>query len=257
MYQLRDYPPLKLYVLPWEGARAYFTTRWGGVSQGPLAGLNLGGTVGDQPANVEANWRQLKETLGLRDLAHISCEQVHGDRVQVVETDHLPPPDQRKIFPATDGLVTNLPGVLLTSLYADCVPLVFFDPQRKVIGMAHAGWRGTKAGIGLKTLELMGETFGTEPRHCLVGIGPSIGPCCYRVGEEVARGFPAETIQRREDGYYLDLWRANRTPLIEAGILPKNLAKAELCTCCRSSLFYSHRASQGRGGRMASLILLT
>jgi hypothetical protein len=164
-----------------------------------------------------------------------------------------------------DGLITNQAGVTLTTFYADCVPLFFLDPVKEIIGLSHAGWRGTVKAIGPKTIKRMVDIYGSNPKDILVGIGPSIGSCCYEVSTDVIKEFEnnlnhdiiVRIVSRINDEHYkLDLWEANRLLLLEAGIDDKNMVVTDLCTKCHSESFYSHRAMGNKRGSLAAMIAL-
>lgn len=150
-------------------------TRRGGVSRGPYSGLNVGYTVGDDLQAVEINHNRICRTLGIPRQAITSARQVHGTQIAPVK-----PEDRGRTFPDTDGLITDVPGVVLLLRFADCVPLIFFDPARPAVGLAHAGWRGTPAGIAARTVMSMQATFGSRPEELTAGIGPAIGPAATR-----------------------------------------------------------------------------
>ncbi len=254
-----------------HGVRLVFTTRRGGVSTGPYAELNLGMGAGDDPARVTENRRLLCDTLGL-DVNRLSIvKQVHSDRVVVV--DEIRDKDSPVI--EADAQVTATPGIPLFGLFADCLAVCLYDPVHGVIGLAHAGWRGTVAGIAGKTVAVMIEKFGSRPGDCHAALAPAAGPCCYEVGDEVAEAaravFPAEWkvlrsrsqdvgINRRtpenQEKWTFDLWEGNARWLQEAGLKRENILSSRFCTICRQDLFFSYRGSGGRTGRMAALMVL-
>lgn len=239
--------------------QAAFSTRLGGVSRGPWAELNLGVRVGDEPAAVAENWRRFAGAVGFAPGGRVSASQVHGASVRVVGPDDPPSPDGE--VGEYDALVTNVAGPVLVVRVADCVPIYILDPVRGACGVVHSGWRGTLAGASMAALARMGEEFGTRPGECLAAIGPSIGPCCYEVGESVAGRFREaygdRVVTRRGERWFLDLWAANRDGLATAGIPEGRIHGGGLCTACRRDLFYSHRADGGKTGRMAAVIRLT
>ncbi|MEA3340644.1 MAG: polyphenol oxidase family protein, partial [Chloroflexota bacterium] len=189
-----------------DGLLHAILTRIGGVSRGHCATLNLGHTVGDDSAAVEENHTIALGALGLEPGRTVSPYQVHGARVGVVGRAHL-----GTVQPATDALVTNAPGVPLLMRFGDCASVLFFDPARRVIGMAHAGWRGVAAGSVPATVRTMTERFGCVLADLWAGIGPTIGPCCYEVGPEVVEAVeaacpPGTDVARDVDGrIHLDL----------------------------------------------------
>lgn len=228
-------------------------TRQGGVSRGPWRSLNVGNTVGDEPQAVEANYHRICRALDIPREAITSAQQVHGARVTKAEAD-----DRGGTFPATDGLITDVPSVALMLRFADCVPLLFFDPSRPAVGLAHAGWRGTLAGIAGRMVGAMRAAFGSRPEELIVGVGPAIGPCCYQVGRELAvrvrEYFPQwpDLIRWQDGAPYFDLWLANRRQLEAAGV--RSITVAQLCTACHVEEFFSHRAEGGLTGRFAAVV---
>jgi YfiH family protein len=231
-----------------QGVRHAVLTRIGGVSRGPFSSLNLGHTVGDDPAAVEENHRRALGALGLDLRRVVSCYQVHGTQVGVVGRAHL-----GTVQPATDALLTDVPGVSILMRFGDCVPVFFFDPVRRVVGVAHAGWRGVAAGVVLATVGVLKNRFGCDSSGLWAGIGPAIGSCCYEVGEELiatvmAACPPGARVVERVDGrVHLDLPGAVRAQLQSAGV--GCVEDSGLCTGCRTDEFFSHRAERGRTGR--------
>ncbi|MEA3345074.1 MAG: peptidoglycan editing factor PgeF [Chloroflexota bacterium] len=229
-------------------------TRQGGVSREPWGSLNVGHTVGDDTRAVEVNHHRICQALDIPREAITTAHQVHGARVGRVGAE-----DQGTTLSSTDGLITDVPDVALMLRFADCVPLLFFDPHRPAVGLAHAGWRGTLAGIARKVVRAMAIAFNSQPEELIAGIGPSIGPCCYQIGWDLADRVQAQFPQwpdlihwRCSDRPYLDLWRANQRQLEEAGV--RSIALAQRCTACRVDEFFSHRAEGGRTGRFAVVI---
>ena len=236
-----------------ENLRHAVLTRLGGVSEGPYATLNLGHTVGDDPDAVEENHRRALMPLGIHPEQVVSPWQVHGARVEIVGKEHL-----GTVRPETDALLTHAPGVPLMMRFGDCTPVLLCDPARGVLGMAHAGWRGVVAGVVGATVRAMTERLGCNPQHVWAGVGPTIGPCCYEVGpdvaEEIREACPAEApvIQRVNDRIHADLPLAVEAQLKRAGI--RRIEQAGLCTSCQVEEFFSHRAEDGRTGRFGIVI---
>ncbi len=232
-------------------------TRLGGVSPAPWGTLNLGGTVGDTPEAVAENHRRMYDILGVNRERICTVWQVHGaDTVIAYE-----PPTHRKWLDRADGVVTDQPDTPLAMRFADCVPILFYDPVKNGIGMAHAGWRGTIMGAQTSVVEAMCAGFGSHPADIQAGIGPSIGPDAFQVGEEVVAEFEKAfggldgLIQRAADGTaYLNLWEANRRKLAEVGV--KDIEIAEICTASNIDEFFSHRAEKGRTGRFGAVMSL-
>ncbi len=232
-------------------------TRLGGTSAAPWDSLNVGGTVGDDPAAVKRNFALMYDALALDGAHACTVWQVHSADAVVADE---PPPGRRWLARA-DGIVTNRPGVPLTMRFADCVPILFYDPRRQAIGLAHAGWRGTVKQAAVSTLRTMQVAYGSDPADVQAAIGPSIGPDHYQVGPEVVEaveqsfGPPNGLIQRAKDGSaYLNLWEANRLSLERAGV--GQIEVAGICTASNVAEFYSHRAEHGRTGRFGVIIAL-
>lgn len=243
-----------------------FSTRLGGVSEGCLASMNVSFARGDREENVRENYRRLSRAIGFSCENLVFSDQTHTTNVRVVtEEDRgkgfTRPRDYREV----DGLVTNVPGLTLVTFYADCVPLFFVDPVRRAIGLSHSGWRGTVGKIGKRTVELMGETYGSRPEDLIAAIGPSICQACYEVSADVIerfqKAFPREVwgelFDQKENGkYQLNLWRANQLILREAGLLESRIYTTDVCTCCNPTLLFSHRASQGKRGNLGAFLSL-
>ena len=163
-----------------------------------------------------------------------------------------------------DGLITNEPGLVLSTFYADCVPLYFVDPVHRAIGMSHSGWKGTVGKMGAATITAMKREFGTEAKDLVCAIGPSICQDCYEVSEDVAdafkEAFPGHAdeilLDKKNGKYQLDLWGANEIVLTEAGVLKEKIAVTNICTCCNPDLLFSHRASHGKRGNLGAFIYL-
>jgi YfiH family protein len=239
-----------------DGLLHAILTRIGGVSRGPYATLNLGHTVGDDLAAVEENHRRALGPLGLDPGQVISPWQVHGAAVGVVGPEQL-----GTIRPQTDALVTAAPDVPLMMRFGDCTPVLLFDSVRRAIGLAHAGWRGVVAGVVGASIQTMTERLGCIPSEIWAGIGPTIGPCCYEVGpdvaEKIASACPSgtEVVHSVNGQVHADLPAAVEAQLHAAGV--ERVEHADLCTSCRVDEFFSHRAEGGRTGRFGVVIGLT
>ncbi|MGB3903298.1 MAG: peptidoglycan editing factor PgeF [Anaerolineae bacterium] len=229
-------------------------TRLGGVSRPPFVDLNVGRLVGDDLAAVETNHRLIYETLGLSSRRVVTARQVHGDRVAVVSAD-----DGGRVVPATDALITNTGGVNLMLRYADCLPIFLYDPETRAVGLGHAGWRGTAAGVARRMVSTMVKDFGSNPSRIIAGLGPAIGPCCYQVGPEVVQTVKP-TLEDWEralhhlggDDFSLDLREANRQQLMQTGV--RGVEISDMCTACHTDEFFSHRAERGATGRFAAVM---
>lgn len=231
------------------------STRRGGGSQRPFYSLNLGASVGDLPQVVESNFRLFCRALSIIPEQTVSCHLIHSARVLTVNG-----VNRQRVMGQADGLITAGAGIYLAMRFGDCTPLIFFDPVRGAVGLAHAGWRGTMQNIAGATVTEMERQLGCRPQNIIAVVGPAIGPCCYEVGPDVIaaarRVFdnPGELFSRRNGNgrAYFDLWAANRQQLLAAGV--KNVVLSAMCTACRTDEFFSHRAEKGRTGRFGVII---
>lgn len=230
---------------------AGISLRTGGVSDAPYASLNLAEHVGDNVSAVATNRKILFQQTGLRDPRY--CRQVHGNCV--IDVDNAAEAF-RENPPEADALISAQRGVTLGIFTADCVPIFILDVETPAIGIAHAGWRGTFARIAVNTLAEMKDRFGTVAANCRVHLGPSIQKCCYTVDTELLTQFAERFGNTVHDGTNLSLQTANVNQLVEAGLPSDSISVSSLCTACRPDLFYSHRAENGRTGRMLSFIQL-
>lgn len=246
------------YHLPEWGIKHGIFTRAGGVSEAPWASLNLGGNVGDTPQAVRVNHERMYAAIGVRGDRACTVWQVHGIDVVYAAS----PVRGRRWLAAADALITDRADTPLSMRFADCTPILIYEPRKGAIGMAHAGWRGTVAGMSAALVKAMVTAFGCRPTDMQAWIGPSISVDRYQVGEEVvaaARAYfgSVNDIIRRDpaDGSaYFDLWVANRIDLERAGV--ENVRIAGLCTATLTDEFFSHRAEKGRTGRFGAVMSL-
>jgi len=217
--------------------------------------LDLAGTSGDARDQLSQNLAAVAAVLGV-DPGLMSCaRQMHGSRVQCIEDFSVAASAAYcRDCGECDALVTDRPGVTLLIRVADCVPMLLYDPVRRVVAVVHAGWKGTLAGIAGLTITRMRERYGCRPSDLLAGIGPAIGPCCFNVGEDVADKFRAapgltDCVRSGRDGVRVDLPQANRVELLHSGLLPQNVEMSGYCTACRLDIFFSYRGEQGKTGR--------
>ncbi len=243
-----------------------FTTRMGGVSKDVYTSMNFSYLRGDEKAAVDENYRRIATVFDSTPEQIVCSDQTHTTNVRLVTSNDGGKGITRpKDYTDIDGLITNEPGMILATFYADCVPLYFVDTEHKAIGLSHSGWRGTVEKMGACTLQAMKEAFGTKPEAVKAAIGPSICQDCYEVSEDVAEQFKELftggtreiLMPGKEKGkYQLNLWEANRQILLQAGILPPNLAVTDICTCCNPQYLFSHRASNGKRGNLAAMMEL-
>ena len=222
--------------------------------------MNISTTRGDDPEAVNENRRRLAAAIGVEDRKMVYTNQTHTTNVAVVDETNY-----GKTMPETDGMITNVPGLCLVTFYADCVPLYFVDPVKRVIGLSHSGWRGTVHKMAIATVRKMQETFGCDPVDIRSVVGPSICQECYEVSEDVIDEFRANykktdwdsLFYRKENGkYQLDLWRANEINLLDAGVKAAHMAVTNVCTCCNHELLFSHRYTRGKRGNLSAFLAL-
>lgn len=242
-----------------------FTTKLGGVSEGIFATMNLSFTRGDRPEAVEENYKRLASVLGVSCDRFVFSDQTHTTNVLVVtEADAGKGLVKERDYSDIDGLITNVPGLVLSTFYADCVPLYFVDVKNKAIGLSHSGWRGTVARMGKVTVEAMQREYGTKPEELVCAIGPSICQDCYEVSRDVAEAFMEEfrghesriLIDKKNGKYQLNLWEANMQVLLDAGVEAANISCTGICTCCNEKLLFSHRATNGKRGNLGAFLTL-
>jgi YfiH family protein len=254
-----------LPVLRWPeissaGVEAVVTTRRGGVSSGPFRSLNLGLHVGDDAAAVAENRRRAAAAVGASSTDLVVGQQVHGNRVAVVTAADLGRGalDLSDALPEVDALITAVPGPVLVTLVADCVPILLVDPIARVLATVHAGWRGTAAGVTGTALEVMGE-LGADPSRMVAAIGPAVSPDTYRVGDDVAEALAAavgdEVLAPSGDGGWLvDLVEGNRRSLVARGVAAERIVTAGMATGNQGPFFSDREARPcGRFGLLARL----
>ena len=240
------------------------STRHGGVSRPPYDTLNVGYGTPDDEATIAANRATLLDRMGVPPETVLAARLTHGNEVSLLRSGRekdwgveLRPvrhgSSRVERFFSTDGVVSDVTGLHFLLTFADCVPLLFHDPVRGVLGAAHAGWRGTAAGVGQAIVETMVRSFGCRAGDIVAGIGPCIGPCCYSVREDVPATFALQrrepVVERRGGRLHLDLARTNERQLRNCGV--RAVEQAGICTACNTHTFYSHRGEDGRTGRFA------
>lgn len=241
-----------------------FSTRLGGVSEGIYSSMNLSFTRGDKDEAVRENYRRLADAVGFKMEDIVTSDQTHTANVRLVtEEDRGNGITKPRPYTDVDGMITNVPGLVLATFYADCVPLYFIDPVHRAIGLSHSGWRGTVAKIGEVTVRRMQEEFGSDPSEIYGAVGPSICQDCYEVSEDVIEQFRAAFPQDKWDAlfygkpdgkYQLDLWEANHQIMLGAGLKEEHISMPNLCTCCNPEFLFSHRASHGRRGNLGAFL---
>ena len=238
-----------------------FSTREGGVSEGCYASMNLRFHCDDTRKNVLKNYKIIAETLGMDYNRLVLSKQVHEDIIHTATEDDLGNGVTRENkFTSVDALITDKPGIPLVTLYADCVPVYFLDPVKKVIALAHSGWRGTVKRISAKVVEKMKADYGSNPSDILTAIGPSIQMDNFEVGDDVAeifiREFGGETAKKYGEKYHVNMQRAIALALIRAGIKESNIDDCGIDTYSNSDFLFSHRKTNGRRGNMGAFLEL-
>jgi len=241
-----------------------FSTRLGGVSEGALDSLNLGRSRGDSPTCVRENYRRFENALGGSLTSLVMCQQVHSDRVVTVSAEHALPDLYAPTPFQADGLVTNVPGLALTVFYADCIPVLLYDPAGQVIAAVHSGWRGTAGGISGKAVLRMQEDFSSSPTDIRAAIGPGICQSCFETHGDVPSAMRALLGREAEPfisplpsgKFQVDLKGMIVHTLLGCGLLPQNIACLALCTACHPELYWSHRRLGEQRGNQAAVISL-
>lgn len=243
-----------------------FSTRDGGVSTGIYESMNLSFTRGDDPENAMENFRRFGDAVNMDYRDMVFTWQTHTTNIRAVTANDkgkgiITERDYRDI----DGLVTDVPGVPLVTFFADCVPLYFADPVKRVMGASHSGWRGTVARMGLETVRQMEDRYGCDAGDLVAVIGPSICQKCYEVSADVAEAFEAQfpaaqcrdfILDKGNGKYMLDLWRANWYILKDAGICGENIHISGLCTHCHPDALWSHRSLGTARGSLAGFMMI-
>ena len=244
-----------------------FSTRSGGVSEGYLSSMNLSFTREDNQENVIANYKIISEALGIRLEDMVLSMQTHTTNILKVTKEHRSCGlYKERSYTDIDGLITDENDICLVTFFADCVPLYFVDSKRKAIGLAHSGWRGTYEGMAVKMIEALGKAYNTKPEELIVCIGPSICADCYEVDTELGEKFrdrfsysDTDKILRKKDDehYHLNLWEANKSLLIKAGVKEEHIHITDICTHCNPDKLYSHRYAGEKRGNMAAFLSLS
>ena len=242
-----------------------FSSRQGGYSTDAFSSLNMGMTNGDNLESVRKNRILFANALGIDSKQVVCGYQVHSTniaRVGIAEQGRGFE-DAAQALAETDGLVTNQKGIALMTLYADCVPVLFYEPQKQVIAVCHCGWKGTVGKLASKMVTVMVNEYGCQPEHIVAAIGPSISPQAYEVDLPVLEQFRmafsfADKLITPVDEMHgkVDLWEANRLQLLDTGLLDSHIDVSGLCTYQNSDIFFSHRAGCGKAGRNAALLMM-
>ncbi len=245
---------------------AVFSTRNGGISTGMFSSMNLGRMEADGKENVTQNYRIFCAAVGIDPENIVIADQEHTDNIKVLSADDRGKGLLRKRdYSAVDGFITTETNVSMTLLIADCVPVYLYDPAGRAAGLVHSGWKGTLAGISAKAIRMMNENYGSKPGNMIAVIAPSICKACYEVSADLYEAFSASYerddveafFEIKDNGkFQLDLWEANKRILLGTGLKEENIHVTDLCTCHNSDWLFSHRASGGRRGNLAAVMML-
>lgn len=270
--ELRDHNGLKYLVFPKIEELGIvdhlFSTRLGGVSKGYYSECNLSYTRGDDKDAVDENYRRVADALGHgKTLDDFVCTfQTHTTNIRLVtEEDRGKGPARLRDYTDIDGLITNVPGIILGSFHADCPPVYIIDPVKRAIGLVHSGWKGTKGKISAKAIEKMKENFGSDPKDIICAIGPSICGPCYEIGSDVAKEFSSSFSEKElsenkilvpypDNKYRLYLWNAIKLTLIQSGVKDENILVTDICTRCNPDLLFSHRIHHENRGNLCAFL---
>lgn len=238
-----------------------FTTRRGGVSEGEYESLNMAFNKKDKRENVEENYRRVAKALGIDTENMVLSNQVHDNKIHIVtEADRGKGIYKQSDIIGIDGLMTDKPDVALVTFYADCVPVFLFDPVKRVIALVHSGWRSTLKEISKEAVIKMKKEFGCDQSDIEVAIGPSIGQCCFEVGEEVYEEFIntfkwcEPYCKKVQDKWFIDLHSIIKTSLKTEGIEEDKILIAGVCTKCNKDVFFSHRGDNGKTGTLTAIM---
>lgn len=241
-----------------------FTTRFGGVSEGPFASLNMNFFRDDPRENVAENFRLFSQDTGVAMENMVLSRQVHGvDILRVTEEHKGMGITRERSYGPVDGLATDIPGIMLVTYYADCVPIYLYDPAKRAICLSHSGWRGTLSDMAGASVSAMTKWFGSDPGDIRASLGPHIGLCCFEVDGELAEAFfiafPQSAGSARDCGggkWRLDLGSIIRESLVKHGINAAHIRDSGICTKCCHDIFFSHRGSGGLAGTGAAYLMM-
>lgn len=264
MFTLKTHGGLKYYQIDeFENTglvKHCFSTRCGGVSKNEFESMNLRMHCDDKRENVLKNYEIICDEIDVNFKNLVFSNQVHCDTIMSVDKNDIGNGITKpQKWEGADGLITNVPGVPLAVFAADCVPVFFLDPEKRVIAMVHSGWKGTVLRIGAKCVEKMIKEFSCRAENVLAAIGPSIGVCHFEVGDDVAEIFRenfGDTVLEKHEKWHVNMQKAIELQLMKKGVQAENIIKADICTYCNSELLFSHRKTAGKRGVMAGIMEL-
>lgn len=266
MYTLNKNQDFKYITFPtfekYDNLIHCFTTRKGGVSQGPFESMNIGFSTGDSDEYVKKNIELMAEKLGINVYDIVETNQTHTNNIKYVTEEHKGRVFGETAFKNVDGIYTDKRNLALMSFHADCTPVFFYDPVKKVIALAHAGWRGTLLNIAGIMVRALVKDFNSDPKDIITAIGPSLGSCCFEVDKDVADMFLDENkefnkfMEIKGPKYHFNLWEINKYLLMKEGIKEENIEISGICTKCNNDLFFSHRGQGGKRGLLAGILMM-
>ncbi len=241
-----------------------YSTRLGGVSKNEFKSMNLSFSCGDESKSVMKNYEIFCDAFDFDMNKIVRTKQVHENEIEIIsEKDVIGKKFKEEVLKTADGMVTNVPGVILSTRHADCLAIFMIDPVLKVVGLAHAGWRGTVAKIAKSLLDTFVNHYGSNPKNIVCALGPGIGQCCFEVDKSTFEEFKKMNLSnlhdcyiQRADKFNIDTLKVNKQLLINSGIKAENIFECDICTCCNHDLLFSHRASKGKRGNNAAFIMI-
>lgn len=266
MYKLNELQDFKYLTFPsleeHENLFHCFTTRLGGVSEGQFASMNLGFGTGDNEENVSKNYKIMAQKLNIKIEDIVETDQTHTSNIRYVTEKDKGRAMKEPYYEDVDGLFTDKKNIALMTFHADCTPLFFYDSAKEVIGIAHAGWRGTLQNIAGIMVKAFIKKFGSDPENIKSAIGPSLGQCCFEVDKDVADMFISADLKYKDfmkmngEKYHFDLWEINKYNMMKEGMKTSNIEISGLCSKCHNDLLFSHRGQKGRRGLMCGIIMM-
>lgn len=241
-----------------------YSTRLGGISKNEFESMNLSFSCGDESKDVMKNYEIFCNALGFDMSKIVRTKQVHENEIEIIsKKDVIDKKFEKEVLKTADGMVTNVPGVILSTRHADCLAIFMIDPILKVVGLAHAGWRGTVAKIAKSLLNAFVNHYGSNPKNIVCALGPGIGQCCFEVDENTFDEFKKmnppdfdNCYIKKADKFNIDTLKVNKRLLTDSGVEAKNIFECDVCTCCNHDLLFSHRASKGKRGNNAAFIMI-
>lgn len=240
-----------------------YSTRLGGVSKNEFKSMNLSLSCGDDPKNVIKNYEIFCSALDFDINKIVRIKQVHGNKIEMISEEDVKNGFEKEVTKTADGLVTNVPGIILSTRHADCLAIFMVDPVLKVVGLAHAGWRGTVARVAKSLVDAFINNYGSDPQNIVCALGPGIRKCCFEVGKDVFEEFKNMNLvgfdnfyTQNGDRFNIDTLKVNKEILIQCGVKEQNIFKSDVCTNCNHDLLFSHRASGGKRGNNGAFIMI-